>query len=85
MHKKQVDTHALTGVALSEVKLRLSGVLLALVPHIASDDGFVDAYRGDEKSFAPDTAAIPVHLLQEVRKALFELQAGYRFQYVYDL
>ena len=56
-----VDTHALPGVALSEFKLRLSGVLLTLIPNIASDDRFVDAHRTHEKSSSPDPSTIPIH------------------------
>ena len=54
----EVDTHALPGVALSEFKLRLSGVLLTLIADIAPDDRFVDADGTHETSSSPDPAAI---------------------------
>ena len=80
-----VDTHVLPAVALSEFKLRLSGVLLALVPDIAAYDAFVDADSGDEKSLCPDALAVPVDLGQEVRKFLPEFLAGHGLERSHDL
>lgn len=54
-----IDTHGILAVALSKLKLCLSGVMLALVPNIATNHIFIDAYCGDEKSSSPHPTAIP--------------------------
>ena len=77
--KNLIDTPALPGGVLSKFKLHLSGVLLPLIPNIVLNEDFVDANRRDEKSSPPEPLAIPVHLVQEVRKALLQPPDGYAF------
>ena len=71
---------ALTGGVSLPFKLRLTRLLLALVPHILPNGRFVDAHRGGEKSSCPDPATIPLHFAQHVREFLFQLPTGYAFQ-----
>ncbi len=64
-----MDTHTLPGVVLSEFKLRVPSVLLALIADRLLADRSVDAHGRNEQSWSPDASPIPVPLLQEVWKA----------------
>lgn len=54
-----VDTHALPGVALSEFKLRLFGVLLALILNRALDDRLIDFPLYSRKILVPKYLPYP--------------------------
>lgn len=71
---------ALPGGVSSQFKLRLTRLLLALVPHTLPNGRFVDAHRGGEKPSCPDPAAIPMHFAQHVLEFLFQLPTGYAFR-----
>ncbi len=71
---------ALTGGVSLQFKLRLTRLLLALVPHILPNGRFVDPHRGGEKPSCPDPATIPIHFAQHVREFLFQLPTGDAFQ-----
>ena len=62
-----------------QFKLRLTRVLPPLIPHIPADGRFVNAHRWHEKSSCPDSFAIPVYLLQEVREFFPQSPAGKTF------
>jgi hypothetical protein len=78
--KQSMKNPALTGGVSLQFKLRLTRLLLALVPHVLSNRGLVDANRGSEKSSCPDPAAIPIYFAQHVREFLFQLPTGYALQ-----
>ena len=75
-----MKTPALTGGVSLQFKLRLTRLLLALVPHILPNGRFIDPHRGSEKPSCPDSAASPLHVAQHVREFLFQLPTGYAFQ-----
>jgi len=54
-----------------EFKLRLPGVLSALVGNIFAYKLFIGSDRADEKSLAPDAGVVPVDFRKEVREFLF--------------
>ncbi len=57
-----MDTHTLPGVVLSEFKLRVPSVLLALIADRLLADRSVDAHGRNEQSWSPDASPIPVPL-----------------------
>jgi hypothetical protein len=59
------------GVSL-QFKLRLPRLLLALIPHILPNGGFVDAYRGGDKSSRPHSSTISIQFAQPVREFHFQ-------------
>ena len=71
---------ALTGGVSLKLKLRLTRLLLALVPNIVPNRRFVDTDRRDEESSCPDSAPIPVHFGQIVREFLFHPTTCYTLQ-----
>ncbi len=61
-YTQEMKNPALTGGVSLQFKLRLTRLLLALVPDILPNRGFIDANRGGEKSSCPDAPSIPLHL-----------------------
>jgi hypothetical protein len=72
---------ALTGGVSLQFKLRLTRLLLALVPHILANRGLVDAHGRGEKSSCPDPTTIPLHVAQHVREFLFQLPTAYSAEF----
>ncbi len=62
-------------MVLSESKLYVPSVLLALIADRLLADRSVDAHGRNEQSWSPDASPIPVPLLQEMRKAPLTLGA----------
>lgn len=60
----------LTGGVSLLFKLRLTRLLLALVPHILVNRGLLETYRRGEPSSCPDSATIPIHFAEHVRLAM---------------
>ena len=71
---------ALTGGVSLQFKLRLTRLLLALVPYIPANRGLVDAHRGGEQSSCPHSTAILIHSAQPVREFLFQLPTRHAYQ-----
>ena len=70
--------HGLTPVASGQCKLRLSEILLGLVPHVAFDHLFVQTNGTCEISNRPDSSATRVSFLEK-RELVFHRFAGVLF------
>ena len=76
---------ALTGGVSLKFKLRLTRLLLALVPNVLPNRRFVNAHRGGKKSSCPDPTPIPIYFGQIVREFLFQSSARHTFQDLHHL
>ncbi len=71
---------ALTGGVSLKFKLRLTRLLLALVPDVLPNGGFVDAHRRGETFSCLDPTAIPRDFSQIVREFLLQPPARHARQ-----